>query len=151
MIDYGELKVVIRDGRMIIALPNDILFESGRTDVKAAGKTALAKVAQRARSRCPTATSSSPATPTTCRSRPAQFPSNWELSTARAVEVVHYLISQGMNPKVLAAAGYGEFDPVDRERLAGAPHPEPPDRDRAAAQPVGSPAVGRPPEKVADD
>ncbi len=40
------------------------------------------------------------------------FPSNWELSTRRAVEVVHYLVAQGMNPKVLAAAGYGEFDPI---------------------------------------
>jgi chemotaxis protein MotB len=40
------------------------------------------------------------------------FPSNWELSTRRAVEVVHFLVAQGMAPKVLAAAGYGEFDPV---------------------------------------
>ena len=36
-----------------------------------------------------TASSSSPATPTTCRSRHQRFPSNWELSTARAVEVAH--------------------------------------------------------------
>jgi chemotaxis protein MotB len=40
------------------------------------------------------------------------YPSNWELSTRRAVEVVHILVAQGMNPKVLAAAGYGEFDTV---------------------------------------
>ena len=46
MIHSGQLKVVIRGGRMIIALPNDILFDSGRTDVKADGKAALAKVAQ---------------------------------------------------------------------------------------------------------
>jgi flagellar motor protein MotB len=32
--------------------------------------------------------------------------------TRRAVEVVHFLIAQGMRPKVLAAAGYGEFDSV---------------------------------------
>jgi chemotaxis protein MotB len=44
--------------------------------------------------------------------RTALFPSNWELSTRRAVEVVHILVAQGMSPKVLAAAGYGEFDPV---------------------------------------
>jgi chemotaxis protein MotB len=41
-----------------------------------------------------------------------RFPSNWELSTARAVEVVRYLIAQGVRPDVLSAAGYGEFDPV---------------------------------------
>ena len=46
MIDNGQLKVVIRDGRMIIALPSDILFESGRTDVKTAGKAALGAVAR---------------------------------------------------------------------------------------------------------
>lgn len=42
----------------------------------------------------------------------ARFPSNWELSTARSVEVTKFLIANGMRPQVLAAAGYGEFDPV---------------------------------------
>jgi len=46
MIDAGQLKVVIRNGRMIIALPNDILFDSGQTVVKPDGKAALTKVAQ---------------------------------------------------------------------------------------------------------
>ena len=39
--------------------------------------------------------------------------SNWELSTARALEVLHYFIDAGnLNPKRLAATGYGEFHPV---------------------------------------
>jgi chemotaxis protein MotB len=42
----------------------------------------------------------------------ARFPSNWELSTARAVEVVQLLVAGGMKPTVLGAAGYGENDPV---------------------------------------
>ena len=111
MIDAGQLKVVIRNGRMIIALPNDILFDSGRTDVKQDGRLALTKVAQ-------------VLTTVTDRDflvaghtddvpiRTSLFPSNWELSTRRAVEVVHFLIAQGMRPRVLAAAGYGEFDPA---------------------------------------
>jgi chemotaxis protein MotB len=41
MIDAGQLKVVIRGGRMLIALPNDILFDSGQTAVKTDGKAAL--------------------------------------------------------------------------------------------------------------
>ncbi|WP_200881914.1 OmpA family protein [Nitrincola sp. A-D6] len=41
------------------------------------------------------------------------FPSNWELSTARAVAVVRYLASQGVPQKHMAAAGFGEFYPVD--------------------------------------
>lgn len=41
-----------------------------------------------------------------------QFPSNWELSTARAMSVVKYLISRGVPPNRLVAAGYGEFAPL---------------------------------------
>jgi chemotaxis protein MotB len=42
----------------------------------------------------------------------AEFPSNWELSTARAVSVVRYLASQGVPQQRMAAAGFGEFFPV---------------------------------------
>ncbi|MBV8840223.1 MAG: peptidoglycan -binding protein, partial [Alphaproteobacteria bacterium] len=43
----------------------------------------------------------------------AQFPSNWELSAARAISVVQYLISKGISPQRLVAAGFGEFQPLD--------------------------------------
>ncbi|MEZ5851522.1 MAG: peptidoglycan -binding protein [Hyphomicrobiaceae bacterium] len=42
-----------------------------------------------------------------------EFPSNWELSSARATSVVKYLISRGVDPKRLVAAGHGEFAPLD--------------------------------------
>jgi chemotaxis protein MotB len=42
-----------------------------------------------------------------------QFPSNWELSTARASSVVKYMISRGVPAKHLVAAGYGEFQPLE--------------------------------------
>ncbi len=45
--------------------------------------------------------------------RTARFPSNWELSTARAVSIVKYLIQQGISPQRLVAAGFGEFHPLD--------------------------------------
>ncbi len=111
MIDAGQLKVVIRDGRMLIAMPNDILFDSGRTDLKKEAQAALAKVAQvlatidNRRFLVAGHTDDVPI-------HTAQFPSNWELSTARAVEVTRFLVTHGMKPQVLAAAGYGEFDPV---------------------------------------
>jgi chemotaxis protein MotB len=111
MIDSGQLKVAIRGGRMLIALPNDILFDSGQTAVKPDGKVALAKVAQALATvadRDFLVAGHTDNVPI----RTALFPSNWELSTRRAVEVVHILVAQGMNPKLLAAAGYGEFDPV---------------------------------------
>ncbi len=43
----------------------------------------------------------------------AQFKSNWELSAARSIAVVNYLISKGVQPVHLVAAGFGEFQPLD--------------------------------------
>ena len=43
----------------------------------------------------------------------AQFKSNWDLSAARAIAVVRYLMSKGVSPQRLVAAGFGEFDPID--------------------------------------
>ena len=45
--------------------------------------------------------------------RGGRFPSNWELSTARAQQVVNYLIQQGVPPQRLAAVGMGEYHPID--------------------------------------
>jgi len=42
-----------------------------------------------------------------------EFPSNWELSSARAISVVQQLIAQGVPPSRLVAAGFGEFQPID--------------------------------------
>ena len=41
------------------------------------------------------------------------FKSNWDLSAARAISVVQYLISKGVSPMRLAAAGFGEYQPID--------------------------------------
>jgi chemotaxis protein MotB len=111
MIDAGQLKVVIRDGRMLIALPNDVLFDSGKTAIKPDGQAALAKVAQVLSSigdRKYLVAGDTDNVPI----HTSRFPSNWELSTARAVEVTKFLVQNGMKPETLAAAGYGEWDPV---------------------------------------
>ncbi|HLO77386.1 MAG TPA: OmpA family protein, partial [Magnetospirillum sp.] len=42
----------------------------------------------------------------------ARFPSNWELSTMRAITVVKALIAAGVPPQHVAAAGFGEFQPI---------------------------------------
>lgn len=49
-----------------------------------------------------------------------EFPSNWELSTARAVAVVRYLASEGVPQSRMVAAGFGEFFPVDQGSSAAA-------------------------------
>ncbi len=111
MIDAGQLKVIIRDGRMIIALPNDVLFDSGKTAIKPDGQAALAEVAKVLAGigdRHFLVAGHTDDVPI----HTSRFPSNWELSTARAVEVVKFLVDKGMKPEVLAAAGYGQFDPV---------------------------------------
>ena len=43
----------------------------------------------------------------------ARFASNWELSTARALSVVQFLVDQGIAPQRLSAGGFGEFHPID--------------------------------------
>ena len=45
-----------------------------------------------------------------------QFKNNWELSSARAISVVQYLISRGISPQRLVAAGFGEFQPIDSDK-----------------------------------
>jgi chemotaxis protein MotB len=45
-----------------------------------------------------------------------QFKSNYELSAARAIAVVRYLVSKGVSPQRLVAAAFGEFQPIDTER-----------------------------------
>jgi chemotaxis protein MotB len=46
----------------------------------------------------------------------AQFKNNWELSAARAISVVQYLVGKGVSPQRLVAAGFGEFQPIDPEK-----------------------------------
>src|SRR5437899_1774807 len=45
-----------------------------------------------------------------------QSRNNWELSVARAISVVQYLISKGVSPQRLVAAGFGEFQPIDTDK-----------------------------------
>ena len=111
MIDAGQLKIVLRNGRMVLQLPNDVLFDSGQTVIKPFGKQALTQIAAVLRTMSDRHFQVGGDTDNVPIDTPA-FPSNWELSTKRAVEVVHFLIAQGMRPELLSAAGYGEFDPV---------------------------------------
>ncbi|HSY23246.1 MAG TPA: OmpA family protein [Polyangiaceae bacterium] len=111
LIAAGQLKMVTRNGRLVLQLPNDVLFDSGQTALKPGGKQALTSVAH-VLSTVPDRSFQVAGNTDNVPIQTARFPSNWELSTARAVEVVKLLIAQGVAPKALSAAGYGEFDPV---------------------------------------
>ena len=111
MIEAGQLSVSIRDGRMVINLADDILFDSGRTEIKTAGQSALQELSLVLRE-IPDRNFLVAGHTDNIPIRSGRFRSNWELSTARAVTVVEYLQAQGVSPQNLAAAGYGEFDPI---------------------------------------
>jgi chemotaxis protein MotB len=111
MIDAGELKVVLRKGHMVLQLANDVLFDSGRTEIKPRGQDAVRQVAAILRT-LPDRHFQVAGDTDNVPIGTSLFPSNWELSTRRAVEVVHFLVAQGMRPEALSAAGYGEFDPI---------------------------------------
>jgi chemotaxis protein MotB len=112
MIDAGKLQVEIRNGLMLVKLPDNILFDPGKTDLKPAGKDAIKQVAQilaGIEGRKFQVTGHTDNQPI----KSGKFKSNWELSTQRAVEVVKFMSSNGMDQKRLSAAGYADTLPVD--------------------------------------
>lgn len=112
LVDAGQLKVVMRAGRMVLELSNDVLFDSGRTDLKEVGKKTLVEVAHVLRT-MPDRRFQVAGHTDNVKIQTSRFPSNWELSTARAVEVLKILVDAGMDSRTLSAAGYGEFTPLE--------------------------------------
>jgi chemotaxis protein MotB len=111
MLDAGELKISLRSGRMVLVLPADVLFEPGKAAVGRNGRRVLGEVGSVLGSlagRRFQVSGHTDADPI----RVSGFASNWELSSARALEVVSLLIRAGMKSAALSAAGYAEFDPL---------------------------------------
>ncbi len=111
MIESGKLRVRIVRGRMVVELSDNILFDSGRADLKKEGQTALTEVAKVLAS-IPDREFQIAGHTDNVPIQSARFPSNWELSTARAVTVARYLASGGVPATRLSAAGYAETQPV---------------------------------------
>jgi len=111
LIDGGQLSVAIDRGRMVIELPQDILFSSGSATLSADGTRTLREVASVLSSLEGRAFQVEGHTDNVPIST-AQFPSNWELSSARALSVVRILIQGGVSPENVSGAGYGEYQPV---------------------------------------
>jgi chemotaxis protein MotB len=111
MIDSKTLAVEIRKGKMLVKLSDEVLFDPGKAELKSSGQQALREVAAALRE-IPDRdflvaghTDNQPI-------KRSSFHSNWELSTARAVNVVRFLQQEGVDPRRLAAAGFSEFDPI---------------------------------------
>lgn len=117
MIDAGKLEITVRRGQIVLALETDVLFDPGKTEVKPEGKTALGEIADAIKTVGGRRFQVAGHTDTT-PIKTKEFPSNWELSTARAVVVVKLLVAEGVRPAVLSASGFAEFDPVGNNTSA---------------------------------
>jgi chemotaxis protein MotB len=102
-------------GKLTVNILDRILFDSGEADLKPTGESVLRKVAAiltehpKLQIHVIGHTDNVPIRPS-ARSR---FPSNWELSTARATAAVRFLTEKaGVDPRRLGAVGYGEFRPI---------------------------------------
>ena len=122
MTEAGKLKVEIRDNRMIVSVGDKISVRSGKTQLKKEGADTLKEVTavlKDVAGRDFQVAGHTDNTPI----RSARFRSNWDLSTARAVEVVNFMVASGMQPGRLSAAGYGDQAPDrhQRQRRRAAP------------------------------
>lgn len=111
MIESGKLRVRIVRGRMVVELSENILFDSGKAALKPEGQTALTEVAG-VLSSIPDREFQIAGHTDNIPIKSSRFPSNWELSTARAVTVARFLAEQGVTANRLSAAGYAETQPV---------------------------------------
>ena len=108
-----DLSIEIRNGRMIVKLSTAILFDTGKATLRADGEKTLAKAAPALKKdgeRSYQIAGHTDNRPISAKS--TTFKDNWELSTARALTAVRYLNKQGVKADRLAAAGYGENQPV---------------------------------------
>ncbi|HJS94343.1 MAG TPA: OmpA family protein [Solirubrobacteraceae bacterium] len=109
--------VIERRGLVVRVLTDKLLFDSGQATLQPAGDPLLEEVA--------TLLNVDKSHPITVEGNTdnqpiatSQFPSNWELSTARATTVVRFLIAHGVSAERLAAAGYAALHPVDSNASA---------------------------------
>lgn len=122
---FGRLRQALgerQDLRVVgdrFVFQSEVLFGSGSADLAPEGRTQLNQLADALNdiaTRVPTDLPWVLQVDGHTDRRPiatASFPSNWELSTARAIAVVKYLTGRGVPAERLAAAGFGEFQPLD--------------------------------------
>lgn len=108
LIDSGELQVVRSERGIVISVQNSVLFDSGSAEVRGEAVPVLEEVAAALRHLDNSVlvegyTDNVPI-------QTAAFPSNWELSSARATNVLRHLLAAGdLEPDRFAAVGYGEY------------------------------------------
>jgi chemotaxis protein MotB len=121
-IQQGQIAITELKGKLTVDVVDKILFDSGKAEIKPAGLEILNRVvdilatAEEKSIRVEGHTDNVPIKGNLTK----QFPTNWELSAARALTVVRYLENQGITPGLLAAVAFGQHQPVaDNETPEG--------------------------------
>jgi len=113
-VEKGQLQVKQYKNMLAVDLAEQIFFDSGRATLKKEGKEVLKKVGDALKGyenkiiRVVGHTDNVPV----AKSLQATFPSNWDLSVARAANVVRYLQEVGIPPERMIPSGRGEYEPV---------------------------------------
>jgi chemotaxis protein MotB len=122
---FGKLREILGNRADIVivgdrfVVPSELLFPSGSDELQPSGRLQLDRLAQSLRevaAEIPSDIEWVLRIDGHTDKRPintARFPSNWELSSARAIAIVKYLVASGIPAKNLAANGFGEFQPLD--------------------------------------
>lgn len=111
----GDLETKIEGDRLKVSFKGDILFSSGSHKLKKEGEKLLLSifpVLKKGKEKYDIFIAGHTDNVPIKKEARDKYGSNWDLSTYRAIEVVKYLISKGMNPNNLTAAGYGEYKPI---------------------------------------
>jgi len=113
-ISQGQVTISELKGKLTVNLVDAVLFDSGKSEVKPAGLVVLQKVIDILKTVKDKAIRIEGHTDNVqiSGSLSKKYPSNWELSSARAINVTRYLQQQGIDPSVLSAVAYGEHHPV---------------------------------------
>lgn len=114
-IERGEITISNLEGKLSVNLLSQILFDSGKTDIREEGKKLLKNlgdVISKSPDRALSIEGHTDDVQISSRLKDL-YPSNWELSTARATSIVHYLQDEvGISGDRLSATGFGEYRPV---------------------------------------
>jgi chemotaxis protein MotB len=116
LIDSGRLNVQIVDGRMVLQLPSDVLFESGRAMLSGEGETTIQDVG-RILALMPDRDFQVEGHTDNVPIRTKRFRNNWELASARALTVVDVLVGAGVAPKQISASAYADTRPRARNDI----------------------------------
>ena len=120
-IDDKQVKLQMMEKGLVITVVGDLLFDSGKAQIRSEAYPLLDKVSTVLKDNMVKFNVGIEGHTDNVPIKSSGWKSNWELSTARALSVLHYLIKdQGIAPERLSAIGYGEYRPVDsNESKAG--------------------------------